>query len=66
MKIQKKVFFFFFLGGGSGRGGGGGGGVGFAGGISVDVNEEFKFLQGIHRRMALVVNCFCVCVCVCV
>ena len=24
----------------------------------MDVNEELKFWQGIHRRMALVVNCF--------
>ena len=35
MKIQKKKIFFFFWGGG-----GGGGGVG----VSVDVNEELKFL----------------------
>ena len=42
MKIQKNIFFFFFWGGG---GGGGGGRSGWSGwGISVDVNEELKFL----------------------
>ena len=44
VKIQKKDFFWGWGVGGSVGGSVGGGGVGSGWGVSVDVNEELKFL----------------------